>query len=221
MLLRRLPLSRHPLRPRRPGATGVGVQGQLSLSDCDLLRHIPKPLSEPGVFGIGAGLGDVAIGARSPGGRAAPALTLPRRAPAGDAAQAPREHRPRRRAAPRHAADRLRGLRQAAGRHGGPDPGALPDCPPTYDEAVFERLRAWRLERSKTESSRPTWCSATRRSRGSRAHRRRRWPSSRRINGVGAVKLERYGAEVLALLRTGDAGMSSPRHIRSRSRRAG
>ena len=86
--------------------------------------------------------------------------------------------------------------------------GRCADCPPAYDEAVFEQLRAWRLERSKTDSV-PAYVVFTDATLEAIAEHA---PSSlgelSMINGVGAVKLERYGAEVLALLRTGDLAAS-------------
>ena len=81
--------------------------------------------------------------------------------------------------------------------------GRCADCPPAYDEALFERLRAWRLERSRTDSV-PAFVVFTDATLEAIAARR---PTSVRelatVNGVGPAKLDRYGAEVLALL---DAG---------------
>ena len=81
--------------------------------------------------------------------------------------------------------------------------GRCPDCPPAYDEAVFERLRAWRLERSKGESV-PAYVVFTDATLEAIAeHTPTSLGELSMINGVGTVKLERYGGEVLALLRAG------------------
>ena len=78
--------------------------------------------------------------------------------------------------------------------------GRCQDCPPAYDEAVFERLRAWRLERSKADSvpAYVVFTDATLEAIAERAPATLGALST--INGVGTVKLDRYGAEVLALL---------------------
>jgi DNA helicase II / ATP-dependent DNA helicase PcrA len=86
--------------------------------------------------------------------------------------------------------------------------GRCADCPPAYDEAVFEQLRAWRLERSKADSV-PAYVVFTDATLEAIAEHA---PASLRelamINGVGSVKLERYGPEVLTLLRPGDLAAS-------------
>jgi DNA helicase II / ATP-dependent DNA helicase PcrA len=83
--------------------------------------------------------------------------------------------------------------------------GRCPDCPPAYDEAVYERLRAWRLERSKSDSV-PAYVVFTDATLEAIAER---GPDSlaalSTINGVGTVKLDRYGADVLALLQPGQS----------------
>jgi len=84
--------------------------------------------------------------------------------------------------------------------------GRCADCPPAYDEQVFERLRAWRLQRSQRDSV-PAYVVFTDATLEAVAER---GPGTlaelATINGVGAVKLDRYGAEVLALLRPDDIG---------------
>ncbi len=81
--------------------------------------------------------------------------------------------------------------------------GRCPDCPPAYDEAVFERLRAWRLERSKGESV-PAYVVFTDATLEAIAeHRPQSLGQLSMINGVGTVKLDRYGADILDLLRQG------------------
>jgi DNA helicase-2/ATP-dependent DNA helicase PcrA len=82
--------------------------------------------------------------------------------------------------------------------------GRCAECPPAYDEAVFDRLRAWRLERARTDSV-PAYVVFTDATLEAIAERA---PASvaelATINGVGTVKLERYGAQVLALLHGSD-----------------
>jgi DNA helicase-2/ATP-dependent DNA helicase PcrA len=82
--------------------------------------------------------------------------------------------------------------------------GRCADCPPAYDELVFERLRAWRLARAQRDSV-PAYVVFTDATLEAVAAR---GPASlaelATINGVGQVKLERYGREVLALLQAGD-----------------
>ncbi|MFB9311727.1 ATP-dependent helicase [Nocardioides plantarum] len=74
------------------------------------------------------------------------------------------------------------------------------DCPAPYDEALFERLRGWRLERSRAEEIAPfmVFSNAT---LEAVAELR---PSSPKallaISGIGPDKLDRYGEDVLALL---------------------
>ncbi|MCU0266198.1 MAG: ATP-dependent DNA helicase UvrD2 [Actinomycetia bacterium] len=145
--------------------------------------------------------------ARAPGGRAVrrPSRFLDGLRPADDEPAAGRAG----------SADRRRGRR---GRAGGVLPtvcsgcgaplvsgadrtrGRCADCPPAYDEAVFERLRAWRLERARTDSV-PAYVVFTDATLEAIAARR---PASlgelAEINGVGPAKLQRYGAEVLEQL---------------------
>ena len=78
--------------------------------------------------------------------------------------------------------------------------GRCGTCPPTYDEAVFERLREWRSRTAaeakvpRTSSSpTPRWSRSPRRCRPTSA-------GSPAVPGVGPAKLDRYGEQVLALL---------------------
>jgi DNA helicase II / ATP-dependent DNA helicase PcrA len=83
--------------------------------------------------------------------------------------------------------------------------GRCADCPPAYDEAVFERLRGWRLERSKADSV-PAYVVFTDATLEAIAeHAPTTLSELATINGVGSVKLDRYGADVLALVHPGDA----------------
>ncbi|WP_052465865.1 ATP-dependent DNA helicase UvrD2 [Mobilicoccus massiliensis] len=85
--------------------------------------------------------------------------------------------------------------------------GRCADCPPTYDADLFERLRAWRLEVA-TEAKVPAYAVFTDATLEAIAEHR---PADRaalsQIRGVGARKLDLYGAAVLAVL-TGEE--SSP-----------
>jgi DNA helicase II / ATP-dependent DNA helicase PcrA len=79
--------------------------------------------------------------------------------------------------------------------------GRCVDCPGDVDEALFERLRNWRLDRAK-ELKQPAYCVFTDATLTRIAEVR---PSSREqlalIGGVGPAKLSNYGDEVLALCR--------------------
>ena len=85
--------------------------------------------------------------------------------------------------------------------------GRCVDCPASYDEELFERLRAWRLARSSADSV-PAFVVFTDATLEAIAEHR---PADRaalsQIRGVGARKLDLYGAAVLAVL-TGEE--SSP-----------
>jgi DNA helicase-2/ATP-dependent DNA helicase PcrA len=78
--------------------------------------------------------------------------------------------------------------------------GRCDECPPTYDEATFERLRAWRLAVAR-EASVPAYVVFTDATLTAIAERQ---PSSvaelATISGVGVRKLDQYGPDVLALL---------------------
>jgi DNA helicase-2/ATP-dependent DNA helicase PcrA len=102
-----------------------------------LRRHDPRPPAPRG----------------SPGPRRATraaarpqAVALPRRAPSGRLVELPRGRatRSRGRAAAAPAASRCRPA-------GEKKVGRCEDCPAAYDEALFERLKAWRLERAGEE----------------------------------------------------------------------
>jgi DNA helicase-2/ATP-dependent DNA helicase PcrA len=81
--------------------------------------------------------------------------------------------------------------------------GRCSDCPPTYDETTFEALRAWRLETAAAAKF-PAYVVFTDATLTAIAETR---PASLEelagIAGVGATKLERYGAQVLAVLAGG------------------
>jgi len=78
--------------------------------------------------------------------------------------------------------------------------GRCEGCPAGVDEALFEQLKAWRRERAH-EAAQPAYCVFTDATLTAIAEVR---PTSidklAGIAGVGARKLERYGAQVLALV---------------------
>ncbi|GAB4099863.1 ATP-dependent DNA helicase UvrD2 [Sinomonas halotolerans] len=79
--------------------------------------------------------------------------------------------------------------------------GRCSNCPPTYEEATFEALRAWRLEQAR-EADVPAFVVFTDATLTAIAEAR---PSSlgelSQVAGVGKAKLDRYGEAVLELLR--------------------
>ncbi|NUP75739.1 MAG: ATP-dependent DNA helicase UvrD2 [Sinomonas sp.] len=79
--------------------------------------------------------------------------------------------------------------------------GRCTDCPPSYDEATFESLRAWRLEQAR-EADVPAFVVFTDATLTAIAEAK---PESlgdlAKVAGVGKAKLERYGDAVLELLR--------------------
>ncbi len=78
--------------------------------------------------------------------------------------------------------------------------GYCDDCPVPYDPELFEALRTWRKERADQESV-PAFVVFSDATLEALAEVK---PDSDRgllqINGIGAAKLERYGADVLAVL---------------------
>ncbi|HEX2706276.1 MAG TPA: ATP-dependent DNA helicase UvrD2, partial [Candidatus Lustribacter sp.] len=78
--------------------------------------------------------------------------------------------------------------------------GRCADCPPTYDPATFEALRSWRLDTAR-EASVPAYVIFTDATLTVIAERT---PASltelASISGVGARKLDQYGAAVLGVL---------------------
>lgn len=80
--------------------------------------------------------------------------------------------------------------------------GRCADCPSSVDEALFERLRAWRLERAQ-EQKVPAYVVFTDATLTAIAESR---PADDRalaaVPGVGRTKLDRYGADLLELCRS-------------------
>ncbi len=78
--------------------------------------------------------------------------------------------------------------------------GRCEDCPASYDEELFERLRAWRVERAGQEKV-PAYVVFTDLTLQAIAEVRPADPQSLlRINGIGHSKLTKYGDDVLALV---------------------
>jgi DNA helicase-2/ATP-dependent DNA helicase PcrA len=78
--------------------------------------------------------------------------------------------------------------------------GRCADCPASYDEALFERLREWRLARASQDSV-PAFVIFTDATLQLIAeHAPADETGLRAISGVGPGKLSKYGDEVLALV---------------------
>jgi DNA helicase-2/ATP-dependent DNA helicase PcrA len=77
--------------------------------------------------------------------------------------------------------------------------GRCASCPATYDEALYERLRAWRLDQA-SAAKLPAYCIFTDATLVAIAETR---PASEQdlaaIPGVGATKLDRHGSAVLEM----------------------
>ncbi|MEQ4207768.1 ATP-dependent DNA helicase UvrD2 [Actinopolymorpha sp. B9G3] len=89
--------------------------------------------------------------------------------------------------------------------------GRCGDCPATYDEQMFEKLRAWRLEQAQ-EQRVPAYCIFTDATLVAIAETR---PTAAaelaKVPGVGSTKLGRYAEDVLAIC----AGGSPTRKVSS------
>lgn len=78
--------------------------------------------------------------------------------------------------------------------------GRCDNCPPAYDEELYERLRAWRLERSRADKV-PAYVVLTDATLEAVATRRPAQPGVlATIPGIGAAKLGRYGEAILELV---------------------
>ena len=78
--------------------------------------------------------------------------------------------------------------------------GRCADCPASYDEELFERLREWRKERAGEESV-PAFVVFTDATLQLIAEHKPRTPEALlRISGIGRSKVEKYGEDVLALV---------------------
>jgi DNA helicase-2/ATP-dependent DNA helicase PcrA len=84
--------------------------------------------------------------------------------------------------------------------------GRCTDCPATYDEELFERLRSWRVDRAGQEKV-PAYVVFTDLTLQAIAEVRPADPSSLlRISGIGPAKLTKYGDEVLEIVAGEPAG---------------
>ncbi|MFD3664147.1 ATP-dependent DNA helicase UvrD2 [Streptomyces sp. NPDC058659] len=83
------------------------------------------------------------------------------------------------------------------------------DCPSDMDEGLYERLRDWRSEQAK-ELAQPAYCVFTDKTLMAIAER---VPTTdgelSSISGVGIRKLDRFGADVLAICAGGEGGTGS------------
>ena len=78
--------------------------------------------------------------------------------------------------------------------------GRCEDCPASYDEELFERLRAWRVQRAGAESV-PAYVVFTDLTLQAIAEVKPVDAAALlRVNGIGAAKLEKYADDVLALV---------------------
>ncbi len=78
--------------------------------------------------------------------------------------------------------------------------GRCEDCPAGYDEALFERLREWRVERASQEKV-PAYVVFTDLTLQAIAEAKPEDPAALlRVNGVGQAKLTKYGEDVLGLV---------------------
>jgi DNA helicase-2/ATP-dependent DNA helicase PcrA len=147
--------------------------------------------------------------ARSPGGRSTrkPSrfLTGLRPRVASDRAAEEKASRPRGKRGVAHCRNCNAPLGSAAERK----VGRCEDCPATYDEELFERLRAWRVARAAEEKV-PAYVVFTDLTLQAIAEVR---PSDQagllRVNGVGPAKIDKYGEDVLALVADGDGSSGS------------
>ena len=80
--------------------------------------------------------------------------------------------------------------------------GRCGDCPATYDEDLFARLKEWRLARA-TEDQVPAYVVFTDKTLEAIAEVKPASPAElERISGIGPAKIERYADDVLALVGT-------------------
>ncbi|MDT9593764.1 ATP-dependent DNA helicase UvrD2 [Nocardioides zeae] len=86
--------------------------------------------------------------------------------------------------------------------------GRCADCPSSYDEELFERLREWRRARATAESV-PAYVLFTDATLQLVAELLPLTPEALlRLNGVGRSKLEKYGDDVLAVVRGEDPALA-------------
>jgi DNA helicase-2/ATP-dependent DNA helicase PcrA len=91
--------------------------------------------------------------------------------------------------------------------------GRCQDCPPSYDEATYGALLAWRLAVA-GEAGVPAYVVFTDATLTAIAEKRPANPSElAMVSGVGARKLERYGGDVLAILAVADLRIKDEKHF--------
>ncbi|MFZ1287987.1 MAG: 3'-5' exonuclease, partial [Candidatus Phosphoribacter sp.] len=160
--------------------------------------------------------------ARNPGGRASRkpsrfldaaaavlgegARSQPRRAPGGrgDSARTPR------------LPSVCRGCGAELGTAAARKVGRCSDCPPTYDPAVFEALRVWRVEVARAANV-PAYVVFTDATLTALAETRPTdLPAMAAVSGVGVLKLQRYGESVLSVLGGADPHNVAEKHSAAR-----
>jgi DNA helicase II / ATP-dependent DNA helicase PcrA len=152
--------------------------------------------------------------ARSPGGRASrrPSRFLDdlRSATGGGSAQPGAARSPLAAKSARDRVERCRVCQKLLTSGAARKLGRCTDCPGSVDEELFERLRAWRLERSK-ELKQPAFCVFTDATLTRIAEVRPQTTQElATIGGVGPAKLTAYAADVLELCSAANAAdMSS------------
>ncbi len=205
-VLRRLPADRH----------GRHARGDRGGAAADLCRRHPRPARAAAV-----------VGRRPHAGRPPDPspVALPRRGGEhprrGRAVRSPRAAAGGRRggkalkpALPAHCRGCGTELTTAAQRK----TGRCADCPPAYDEATFERLRAWRLAVAR-EASVPAYVVFTDATLTAIAEREPKSDGElAQISGVGVRKLGLYGTQVLAIL--GGAEVDEVLEMRSAATRS-
>ena len=136
--------------------------------------------------------------ARNPGGRASrkPSRFLTGLRPESPSDRAPERGSSRKRKGVAHCRECGKPLASTAERK----VGRCEDCPASYDEELFERLRAWRVERAGQEKV-PAYVVFTDLTLQAIAEVK---PGDERtllrINGIGQSKLTKYADDVLALV---------------------
>jgi hypothetical protein len=81
-----------------------------------------------------------------------------------------------------------------------PDPEVYIEAPAPYDEALFERLRSWRLKRAQKDQLPPYIIAHDTLLQELARRKPRTIQSLLGIKGMGQGKLDRYGSEILAVL---------------------
>jgi DNA helicase-2/ATP-dependent DNA helicase PcrA len=83
------------------------------------------------------------------------------------------------------------------------------DCPATFDEGTLELLREWRRQEA-ASASLPAYCVFTDATLVAIAEARpRSGPDLYRVQGLGKVKIDKYGDQVLAVMAAGEERASA------------